>query len=134
VVWCLSSVHACVLGPGTRASGAEPPNPEGSNSGARQLLGIRGASSTDNKWAIRLQLMKPVTWVPLIWGVLCGAAASGEFTWTAENVGKALLCMSMSGPLLTGYTQASGQLSGSRLCAHAACPGAGDQRLLRPRD
>ena len=73
---------------------------------ARQLLGIKGAAETDNKWAIRLQLTKPVTWVPLIWGVLCGAAASGEFAWTAENVGKAVLCMTMSGPLLTGYTQA----------------------------
>ena len=31
-----------------------------------------------NIWKIRLQLTKPVTWVPLIWGVLCGAAASGE--------------------------------------------------------
>lgn len=72
---------------------------------ARQLLGLKGAAETDNKWAIRLQLTKPVTWVPLIWGVLCGAAASGEFTWTAENVAKSLLCMTMSGPLLTGYTQ-----------------------------
>jgi hypothetical protein len=66
---------------------------------------MKGAAASDDKWAIRLQLTKPVTWVPLIWGVLCGAAASGEFTWTAENVGKALLCMSMSGPFLTGYTQ-----------------------------
>lgn len=73
---------------------------------ARQLLGVKGAAETDNKWAIRLQLTKPVTWVPLIWGVLCGAAASGEFTWTTENVAKSLLCMTMSGPLLTGYTQA----------------------------
>ena len=31
-----------------------------------------------NKWKIRLQLTKPVTWPPLIWGVLCGAAASGD--------------------------------------------------------
>ncbi len=30
-----------------------------------------------DKWKIRLQLMKPVTWAPLMWGVLCGAAASG---------------------------------------------------------
>ena len=82
------------------------------NAGARQLLGMKGASETDDKWAIRLQLTKPVTWVPLIWGVLCGAAASGEFTWTAENVAKSLLCMTMSGPLLTGYTQAR---------AHAVC-------------
>jgi len=71
----------------------------------RQLLGVKGASQTDDIWKIRLQLMKPVTWVPLIWGVLCGAAASGHFTWTPENVGKSLLCMTMSGPLLTGYTQ-----------------------------
>jgi chlorophyll/bacteriochlorophyll a synthase len=92
-----------------------------------------------DKWKIRLQLTKPVTWVPLIWGegqhqqcprarmrrfvqgvpnyilrvmsyavlagVLCGAAASGQFTWTPDNVGKSVLCMFMSGPLLTGYTQ-----------------------------
>jgi chlorophyll synthase len=70
-----------------------------------QLLGIRGGERTDNIWKIRLQLMKPVTWVPLIWGVLCGAAASGHFEWTPENVAKSLLCMTMSGPLLTGYTQ-----------------------------
>ena len=81
-------------------------NSEQKDGGARQLLGMKGASDTDDKWKIRLQLMKPVTWVPLIWGVLCGAAASGEFTWTAENVAKAVLCMTMSGPLLTGYTQA----------------------------
>ena len=41
----------------------------------------------------------------MVAGVLCGAAASGQFTWTPENVGKSLLCMFMSGPLLTGYTQ-----------------------------
>lgn len=27
------------------------------------------------------QLMKPVTWIPLIWGVVCGAAASGNYHW-----------------------------------------------------
>lgn len=32
-----------------------------------------------NKWKIRLQLTKPVTWPPLVWGVVCGAAASGMF-------------------------------------------------------
>jgi hypothetical protein len=70
----------------------------------RQLLGVRGGSKTEELplWKIRLQLTKPVTWVPLIWGVLCGAAASGHFTWTVENIEKSLLCMFMSGPLLTG--------------------------------
>ncbi|MEM6503075.1 MAG: chlorophyll synthase ChlG [Cyanobacteria bacterium P01_C01_bin.89] len=73
---------------------------------ARQLLGMKGASSGEtNIWKIRLQLMKPITWVPLIWGVLCGAASSGHFDWTLENVLKSALCMLMSGPLLTGYTQ-----------------------------
>lgn len=78
---------------------------EESGSGFRQLLGIRGGEQTTDIWKIRLQLTKPVTWVPLIWGVMCGAAASGHYTWTPENLGKALLCMFMSGPLLTGYTQ-----------------------------
>lgn len=75
---------------------------EEEGSGVRQLLGIRGGEQTTDIWKIRLQLTKPVTWVPLIWGVLCGAAASGHFTWTPENVGKSMLCMFMSGPLLTG--------------------------------
>lgn len=38
--------------------------------GARQLLGMKGASDEDNIWKIRLQLTKPVTWVPLIWGAV----------------------------------------------------------------
>ena len=43
--------------------------------------------------------------IPAASGVLCGAAASGQFTWTPENVAKSIVCMIMSGPLLTGYTQ-----------------------------
>uniref|UniRef100_A0A061S1F3 Chlorophyll synthase n=1 Tax=Tetraselmis sp. GSL018 TaxID=582737 RepID=A0A061S1F3_9CHLO len=78
---------------------------EDANKGIFQLLGMKGAGDTDDKLKIRIQLMKPVTWVPLIWGVLCGAAASGHFEWTPENVAKSALCMTMSGPLLTGYTQ-----------------------------
>ncbi|QEY33221.1 chlorophyll synthase ChlG [Synechococcus sp. RSCCF101] len=75
------------------------------SSAARQLLGMKGASGTTSLWKLRLQLMKPVTWIPLIWGVLCGAAASGSFTWTPANVAAAMACMVMSGPLLAGYTQ-----------------------------
>ncbi|BDA44052.1 Chlorophyll synthase, chloroplastic [Coccomyxa sp. Obi] len=74
-------------------------------SNVAQLLGVRGGEQTADKWKIRLQLTKPVTWVPLIWGVLCGAAASGNFTWTPEHVAQSLVCMTMSGPFLTGYTQ-----------------------------
>jgi chlorophyll synthase len=56
-------------------------------------------------WKIRLQLTKPVTWIPLIWGVVCGAAASGGFQWRLPDLLAALACMVMSGPLLAGYTQ-----------------------------
>jgi len=72
----------------------------------RQLLGMKGAASGETSlWKIRLQLMKPITWIPLIWGVVCGAASSGNYTWSLENVLKAATCMLLSGPLLTGYTQ-----------------------------
>jgi len=85
---------------------------------ARQLLGLKGASTTTDIWKIRLQLCKPVTWIPLIWGVACGAAASGNYhTWNPFGAGdvpgslivedalKAFACMILSGPILTGYTQ-----------------------------
>ncbi|XP_062003988.1 chlorophyll synthase, chloroplastic [Rosa rugosa] len=79
--------------------------PASGGSSFNQLLGIKGASQETNKWKIRLQLTKPVTWPPLVWGVVCGAAASGNFHWNLEDVAKSILCMSMSGPFLTGYTQ-----------------------------
>lgn len=51
--------------------------------GVRQLLGLKGATEATGEeflnWKIRLQLTKPATWVPLIWGVACGAAASGNY-------------------------------------------------------
>jgi chlorophyll synthase len=73
---------------------------------ARQLLGMKGANTgAVNLWKIHLQLMKPITWVPLIWGVVCGAASSGHYLWQPEYVAMALVCMVMSGPCLTGYTQ-----------------------------
>jgi chlorophyll/bacteriochlorophyll a synthase len=80
--------------------------PEESSSKARQLLGMKGAASGEtNIWKIRLQLMKPITWIPLIWGVVCGAASSGNYIWSVENVLVAAACMLLSGPLMTGYTQ-----------------------------
>lgn len=78
----------------------------GRSATTRQLLGMKGAKGGETSiWKIRLQLMKPITWIPLIWGVVCGAASSGNYTWTLENVLIAAACMLMSGPLLTGYTQ-----------------------------
>ncbi|THF95634.1 hypothetical protein TEA_015244 [Camellia sinensis var. sinensis] len=113
---------------------AEAPDkaPVASGSSFNQLLGIKGAKQETDKWKIRLQLTKPVTWPPLVWGVVCGAAASdllkesyylpdarcfcyslltssihiaGNFHWTLDDVAKSIVCMLMSGPCLTGYTQ-----------------------------
>ena len=79
---------------------------ETKGSRARQMLGMKGADVSDRSvWQLHLQLMKPVTWIPLMWGVICGAASSGGYTWTWECFAQSLLCMVMSGPLLTGYTQ-----------------------------
>jgi hypothetical protein len=30
---------------------------------------------------VQIQLMKPGTWIPVCWGVMCGAAASGNYHW-----------------------------------------------------
>lgn len=86
--------------------------PEDDRSGkARQLLGMKGAAAGETSiWKLRLQLMKPITWIPLMWGVICGAASSGGYTWTLENVLIAAACMLLSGPVLTGYTQTLNEL------------------------
>ncbi|MFM6899099.1 MAG: chlorophyll synthase ChlG, partial [Microcystis panniformis] len=87
-------------------SNTETENKDNRGAKTRQLLGMKGASSAETSlWKIRLQLMKPITWIPLIWGVVCGAASSGNYTWSLEDVLKAATCMLLSGPLMTGYTQ-----------------------------
>ncbi len=100
---------------------AKGPNEEAADgsAGVRQLLGVKGASETTDIWKIRLQLTKPVTWIPLVWGVMCGAAASGNYHWMwnpfdpndrdialgAEDALKGFVAMILAGPFLTGYTQ-----------------------------
>ena len=100
---------------------AKGPNEEASDGSGdvRQLLGLKGASETTDIWKIRLQLTKPVTWIPLIWGVMCGAAASGNYHWIwnpfdpndrdvvlgLTDAAKGLVAMILAGPFLTGYTQ-----------------------------
>ncbi|WP_193197651.1 chlorophyll synthase ChlG [Nostoc sp. MG11] len=94
------SEQVTAIGDGLRPAGSDR------NAKTRQLLGMKGAASGETSiWKIRLQLMKPITWIPLIWGVVCGAASSGEYTWTLENVLKSATCMLLAGPLMTGYTQ-----------------------------
>ena len=88
----------------------------------RQLLGMPGAAAANDGtalWKIRLQLMKPITWVPLAAGVMCGAAASGNYHWMwnpfdpndrdvllgLEDASKGLLTMILAGPFMEGYSQ-----------------------------
>jgi chlorophyll synthase len=85
---------------------AATPSSDSGSKRARQLLGMKGADvSSRSIWQLHLQLMKPVTWIPLIWGVIPGAASSGHYAWTWENVALVLVCMILAGPLMTGYTQ-----------------------------
>jgi hypothetical protein len=37
--------------------------------------------------------------------LMCFAEMAGNFDWTLEDVAKSIVCMLMSGPFLTGYTQ-----------------------------
>jgi chlorophyll synthase len=88
----------------------------------RLLLGMPGAAAASDKtekWKIRLQLMKPITWVPLCLGVMCGAAASGNYHWMwnpfvstdrnallgLEDAAKGFATMVLAGPLMEGYSQ-----------------------------
>lgn len=105
----------------TALQGSDGPNKEADDGsgGFRQLLGLKGASASTDIWKIRLQLTKPVTWIPLVWGVMCGAAASGNYHWMwnpfdendrnvmlgATDAAKGLTAMILAGPFLTGFTQ-----------------------------
>jgi chlorophyll synthase len=90
---------------------AENSTDEARTAQLRQVLGMKGAATGSRSiWQIRLQLMKPITWIPLMWGVICGAASSGNYTWTLENFLISAACMLMAGPLLTGYTQTVNEL------------------------
>jgi chlorophyll synthase len=97
------ALEASAPAPADIAAEVAPPS---QGDATRQLLGMKGAKVGETSiWKIRLQLMKPITWIPLIWGVVCGAASSGQYRWSLEYVLIAAACMLLSGPLLTGYTQ-----------------------------
>jgi chlorophyll/bacteriochlorophyll a synthase len=115
----LSSKNSIITASPTRLQLARNQEADDGSSSVRQLLGVKGASETTEKWKIRLQLTKPVTWVPLVWGVMCGAAASGNYHWIwnpfdetdrdvllgLTDASKGFVAMILAGPFLTGYTQ-----------------------------
>ena len=85
----------------------------------RQILGLKDAAFVTEKWKIRLQLTKPITWIPLSLVVMCGAAASGNYHWiwnpldpTDRNVIlglqdalKGLAAVTLAGPFSEGFAQ-----------------------------
>jgi chlorophyll/bacteriochlorophyll a synthase len=52
-----------------------------------------------------LSFLKPITWVPVIWSFVCGAAASGAFSWHNLTDGIFWLGVLLTGPLATGTCQ-----------------------------
>lgn len=52
-----------------------------------------------------VQLMKPVTWFAPAWAFLCGAIASGALGWSPQPLGRLMLGILMSGPILCGLSQ-----------------------------
>jgi chlorophyll synthase len=57
----------------------DAPNKTAEDSNVRQMLGMKGAAEETDKFKIRVQLTKPVTWVPLIWGKCWGKGCSRLF-------------------------------------------------------
>lgn len=52
-----------------------------------------------------LTLMKPLTWFAPAWAFLCGSVASGALDWSLGTIGRLLLGIFMSGPILCGLSQ-----------------------------
>lgn len=50
-------------------------------------------------------LMKPVTWFAPAWAFLCGSVASGAAAWTVNDVGRIMLGVLLSGPIVCGMAQ-----------------------------
>lgn len=89
---------------------------------ARQLLGVKDAaydafdheevsqmSEESNKiplWKLRIQLMKPITWIPLSLCVVCGAISSGNIDWTQTQDWIILVAtILLAGPCSEGFAQ-----------------------------
>ncbi|MBC8042636.1 MAG: chlorophyll synthase ChlG [Rhizobacter sp.] len=73
------------------------------------LSGIRKergeAAIKVSRLELLVKFLKPITWVPVMWSFVCGAVASGNFSWTNLGDLKFWLGMLLTGPLLTGTCQ-----------------------------
>lgn len=101
-------------------TGTSPRNEEPfQDASMRQVLGIKDAAHDLDKWKVHLQLMKPITWIPLSLIVMCGAASSGNYHWVynpfdvndrdmvlgTTDAMKALLTVILAGPMSEGFAQ-----------------------------
>ncbi|MCS7210920.1 MAG: chlorophyll synthase ChlG [Chloroherpetonaceae bacterium] len=57
------------------------------------------------KFELLLKFLKPITWIPVIWSFVCGAVASGVFSWSNLADWKFWLGILLTGPLATGVCQ-----------------------------
>ena len=72
----------------------------------RKLItpGKRSAEHLSNI-TLLIRFLKPVTWIPVIWSFLCGAVASGFFSWADFTGTTFLLGILLTGPLASGTCQ-----------------------------
>ncbi len=61
-------MRVCAGSAASKLNATKTEKGKSANSAARQMLGMKGAALETNKFKIRVQLTKPVTWIPLIWG------------------------------------------------------------------
>lgn len=57
------------------------------------------------QWSGYLSVMKPITWVPVVWSFWCGTVAAGGLRFEFVSISKLLVGFLLSGPLLCGMGQ-----------------------------
>jgi chlorophyll synthase len=58
------------------------------------------------KYRLYLSIMKPITWVPVVWSFLCGAVSASGIKWELNSIAHLIVGLLLSGPLLCGMSQA----------------------------
>ncbi len=63
-------------------------------------------TSWQSEMRLWLSLMKPITWVPVVWSFWCGAVGAGGLVLSGEALLKLVGGLILAGPLLCGMSQA----------------------------
>ncbi|XP_039683903.1 chlorophyll synthase, chloroplastic [Medicago truncatula] len=79
--------------------------PAKNGSSFNQLLGIKGAAQESVSELQLYCFLFPFSDLDLKFDFNFRCGWIGNFHWNVEDVAKSILCMMMSGPFLTGYTQ-----------------------------